>query len=120
MVANRRPNATSSRVTGDKKKAGLIRKYGLNMSRQAFREKAEHIGFKKVSSYPPKLISVRLGSCPSSATYALLLMMLLTCGVCFCVLAVPMKDTSSLRLGVQDGVMQTWACLGPLPLLELI
>lgn len=37
-----------SRVTGDKKKAGLIRKYGLNMSRQAFREKAEDIGFKKV------------------------------------------------------------------------
>lgn len=28
--------------------AGLIRKYGLNMSRQAFREKAEEIGFKKV------------------------------------------------------------------------
>lgn len=38
----------SSRVTGDKKKAGVIRKYGLNMSRQAFREKAEDIGFKKV------------------------------------------------------------------------
>lgn len=37
-----------SRVTGDKKKSGLIRKYGLNMSRQAFREKAEAIGFKKV------------------------------------------------------------------------
>ena len=26
----------------------MIRKYGLNMSRQAFREKAEDIGFKKV------------------------------------------------------------------------
>lgn len=38
----------SSRVTGDKKKAGVIRKYGLNMSRQAFREKAEDIGFQKV------------------------------------------------------------------------
>lgn len=38
-----------SRVTGDKKKNGIIRKYGLNMSRQAFREKAEEIGFKKVS-----------------------------------------------------------------------
>ncbi|GME42575.1 40s ribosomal protein s29 [Neofusicoccum parvum] len=37
------------RVTGDKKKAGVIRKYGLNMSRQAFREQAEAIGFKKVS-----------------------------------------------------------------------
>ncbi|KXT06540.1 hypothetical protein AC579_1184 [Pseudocercospora musae] len=35
------------RVTGDKKKSGVIRKYGLNMSRQAFREKAEDIGFKK-------------------------------------------------------------------------
>lgn len=38
-----------SRVTGDKKKSGVIRKYGLNMSRQAFREKAEEIGFHKVS-----------------------------------------------------------------------
>lgn len=36
------------RVTGDKKKTGLIRKYGLNMSRQAFRENSEAIGFKKV------------------------------------------------------------------------
>lgn len=35
-------------VTGEKKKAGLIRKYGLNMSRQAFREKAADIGFVKV------------------------------------------------------------------------
>ncbi|KAL1628704.1 40S ribosomal protein S29 [Neofusicoccum ribis] len=35
------------RVTGDKKKAGVIRKYGLNMSRQAFREQAEAIGFEK-------------------------------------------------------------------------
>jgi hypothetical protein len=35
-------------VTGDKKKAGIIRKYGLNMSRQAFREKAADIGFQKV------------------------------------------------------------------------
>ncbi|OMP82227.1 40S ribosomal protein S29 [Diplodia seriata] len=37
------------RVTGDKKKSGVIRKYGLNMSRQAFREQADAIGFKKVS-----------------------------------------------------------------------
>ncbi|RYN31788.1 hypothetical protein AA0117_g4598 [Alternaria alternata] len=35
-------------VTGDKKKSGIIRKYGLNMSRQAFREKAQDIGFVKV------------------------------------------------------------------------
>ncbi|RMY56803.1 hypothetical protein D0863_12848 [Hortaea werneckii] len=41
--------ARSCRVTGDKKKNGIIRKYGLNMSRQAFREKAEEIGFKKTA-----------------------------------------------------------------------
>ncbi|OAG12913.1 uncharacterized protein CC84DRAFT_1136065 [Paraphaeosphaeria sporulosa] len=35
-------------VTGEKKHAGVIRKYGLNMSRQAFREKAADIGFVKV------------------------------------------------------------------------
>jgi len=34
-------------VTGEKGN-GLIRKYGLNMSRQAFREKAEDMGWKKV------------------------------------------------------------------------
>ncbi|KAL5429105.1 40S ribosomal protein S29 [Paraphaeosphaeria minitans] len=34
-------------VTGEKKHAGVIRKYGLNMSRQAFREKAADIGFVK-------------------------------------------------------------------------
>jgi hypothetical protein len=38
-------------VTGDKKKSGIIRKYGLNMSRQAFREKAQDIGFVKVCSW---------------------------------------------------------------------
>jgi hypothetical protein len=37
-------------VTGGRKHAGLIRKYGLNMSRQAFREKAAEIGFVKVSA----------------------------------------------------------------------
>lgn len=41
-------NARYSVVTGDRKHAGLIRKYGLNMSRQAFREKAADIGFVKV------------------------------------------------------------------------
>ena len=35
-------------VTGERKHAGVIRKYGLNMSRQAFREKAADIGFVKV------------------------------------------------------------------------
>lgn len=39
------------RVTGDKKKTGLIRKYGLNMSRQAFRENSSAIGFTKVCSF---------------------------------------------------------------------
>ncbi|KAF2761350.1 ribosomal protein S14 [Pseudovirgaria hyperparasitica] len=34
-------------VTGDRKKSGIIRKYGLNMSRQAFREHAKEIGFVK-------------------------------------------------------------------------
>ncbi|OAL55547.1 hypothetical protein IQ07DRAFT_583012 [Pyrenochaeta sp. DS3sAY3a] len=42
------PAFPPSIVTGSKKKAGLIRKYGLNMSRQAFREKAADIGFVKV------------------------------------------------------------------------
>lgn len=41
-------NEGGSVVTGDKKKAGIIRKYGINMSRQAFREKAQDIGFVKV------------------------------------------------------------------------
>ncbi|KAF1348280.1 hypothetical protein EJ07DRAFT_141936 [Lizonia empirigonia] len=40
--------ARSCVVTGSRKHAGLIRKYGLNMSRQAFREKAAEIGFVKV------------------------------------------------------------------------
>ncbi|KAH7554824.1 hypothetical protein BM1_07485 [Bipolaris maydis] len=35
-------------VTGSRKKSGIIRKYGLNMSRQAFREKAQDIGFVKL------------------------------------------------------------------------
>ena len=35
-------------MTGGRKHAGLIRKYGLNMGRQAFREKAAEIGFVKV------------------------------------------------------------------------
>ena len=33
------------RVTGSCQ--GLIRKYGINMSRRTFREQAEHIGFHK-------------------------------------------------------------------------
>lgn len=38
----------TSVVNGEKKKSGLIRKYGLNMSRQAFREKATDMGWVKV------------------------------------------------------------------------
>ena len=34
-------------------KAGLIRKYGLNICRQCFREKAADIGFVKVRFYNP-------------------------------------------------------------------
>ena len=33
--------------------AGLIRKYGLNICRQCFREKAADIGFVKVCPEPP-------------------------------------------------------------------
>ena len=36
-----------SRITGNRH--GLIRKYGLNISRQCFREYAKDIGFRKVS-----------------------------------------------------------------------
>ncbi|CAC9887363.1 unnamed protein product [Aureobasidium pullulans] len=34
-------------------KAGLIRKYGLNICRQCFREKSTDIGFIKVRMLPP-------------------------------------------------------------------
>ncbi|KAK8209490.1 ribosomal protein S14p/S29e-domain-containing protein [Phyllosticta capitalensis] len=34
-------------------KAGLIRKYGLNICRQCFREKSTDIGFVKVRFTPP-------------------------------------------------------------------
>ena len=47
--------ANHSRVTGDKKKTGVIRKYSLNMSRQAFREKADAMGWKKV--YAPSFFN---------------------------------------------------------------
>ncbi|KAM4056137.1 ribosomal protein [Hirsutella rhossiliensis] len=35
-----------------KHKAGLIRKYDLNLCRQCFREKSKDIGFHKVSATP--------------------------------------------------------------------
>ncbi|KAI0505443.1 hypothetical protein F5B22DRAFT_524888 [Xylaria bambusicola] len=38
-------------------RAGLIRKYGLDMCRQCFREQANRIGFVKVSSFLPPLLS---------------------------------------------------------------
>lgn len=44
----RETNGTCSRVCAHR--AGLIRKYGLNICRQCFREKADDIGFKKVRS----------------------------------------------------------------------
>lgn len=47
-------DSCTSVVTGERKHAGLIRKYGLNMSRQAFREKAAEIGFVKVCFPPAK------------------------------------------------------------------
>jgi len=42
----------TSRKTG--KQSGVIHKYGLNLGRQEFREKAKDIGFVKVSSGSPK------------------------------------------------------------------
>jgi ribosomal protein S14 len=45
-------------VTGERKHAGLIRKYGLNMSRQAFREKAAEIGFVKVCGDDREVVPV--------------------------------------------------------------
>jgi small subunit ribosomal protein S29e len=39
---------TFSVVNGERKKFGLIRKYGLNMSRQTFAEKAADMGWVKV------------------------------------------------------------------------
>jgi ribosomal protein S14 len=41
------------RVTGNCH--GLIRKYGINLSRRSFREHAEMIGFVKVSLFLPNL-----------------------------------------------------------------
>lgn len=66
-----------SRVTGMRKKSGVIRKYGLNMSRQAFREHAEAIGFHKVSFWvrgPAAGCDGTLGAC--------LIWMLMRDGLC--------------------------------------
>jgi len=41
-------------------KAGLIRKYGLNICRQCFREKSQDIGFTKVRP-SPQLFRFQLG-----------------------------------------------------------
>lgn len=41
-------NFDNSVVNGEKRNSGLIRKYELNMSRQAFREKAADMGWVKV------------------------------------------------------------------------
>lgn len=40
-------NSIASRVCANQ--GGIIRKYGLNICRQCFREKSEQIGFTKVS-----------------------------------------------------------------------
>lgn len=53
---DRRTDMMDSRVCTHK--AGLIRKYGLNICRQCFREKSTDIGFAKVRIYARK----RLGS----------------------------------------------------------
>lgn len=42
-----------------KHKAGLIRKYELNLCRQCFREKAKDIGFNKVRRRPLSLSAPR-------------------------------------------------------------
>lgn len=41
-------------------KAGLIRKYGLNICRQCFREKSSDIGFAKVTIFPSLFLPSRL------------------------------------------------------------
>ena len=64
---------TNSRVCTHQ--AGLIRKYGLNICRQCFREKAADIGFVKVWPSSPKLRShdatprPRVDSHPSYTTH---------------------------------------------------
>lgn len=47
-------------------KAGLIRKYGLNICRQCFREKAEDIGFVKVIPPPWLCVAVCARSHPDT------------------------------------------------------
>lgn len=55
-------------MTGERKHAGLIRKYGLNMSRQAFREKAADIGFVKVCHAGVQEMSVNEGGLTRDST----------------------------------------------------
>jgi ribosomal protein S14 len=43
---------------------GLIRKYGLNLCRRCFRERAEQIGFKKVRFSFPIVRRCRVGGLP--------------------------------------------------------
>jgi hypothetical protein len=50
-------------------KAGLIRKYGLNVCRQCFREKSTDIGFVKVSSNIYQT-GTRLGTLETDVEYA--------------------------------------------------
>ncbi|RGP66151.1 40s ribosomal s29 [Fusarium longipes] len=53
-----------------KHKAGLIRKYDLNLCRQCFREKAKDIGFNKVSFTWSESAAWGLGPHAGSATLA--------------------------------------------------
>ena len=48
-------------------KAGLVRKYGLNICRQCFREKAQDIGFTKVSCIRRAKGTLQTGGTDSSA-----------------------------------------------------
>jgi small subunit ribosomal protein S29e len=48
-------------------KAGLVRKYGLNICRQCFREKAADIGFHKVSHIYRRIAGIKIGGTDTPA-----------------------------------------------------
>ena len=49
-------------------KAGLIRKYGLNICRQCFREKSSDIGFVKVSPHVANSPTIAYTDSPPNST----------------------------------------------------
>ena len=53
---------------------GLIRKYGLNLCRRCFRERAEQIGFKKVRFSFPIVRRCRVGGLPLTLLLARVVM----------------------------------------------